>query len=329
MKAMVKDLKIGDQVQSDFLLKDIEVGKTSRGSQYLRCTLLDKSGTLPGVMWDAEGRVPTPGIYSVTGICNDYKGRPQVKMEALGPRASLTDEDFMAVSQFPVDQMWDTVCNAIIRMSNIHIRTVATHIMHEQGYEEGFKSSPAATSMHHAFVGGLLEHTSQMVETAEALFGLPFYRNSLNKDLCMFGIIFHDFCKMMEYQQTAGFKKTIQGILVPHIPLMGALIFETCNKFEVPEVVRDHMMHVVLAHHGCQEYGSPVEMAIPEAAFVHHIDNLHGDVFGWIQKIATNDQIDSVRHMQRTLVTQRFDAILKACDEATSTQPQSSPPSLP
>jgi len=318
MKTMIAEIKLGDQVQADFLLKDIDIGKTSRGSQYLRCTLVDKSGTLPGVMWDADGRIPTPGIYNVTGTCNDYKGRPQVKIDAMGPRQSTTDEDFIAVSQFPVEGMWQKICGFVDALENPHIRVVATDLMYHQGYEEGFKSSPAATSMHHAFVGGLLEHTSQMCEMANELFKLSFVAQSLNKDLCMFGLLFHDFCKMMEYQQTAGFKKTLQGILVPHIPMMGAMIFETANRHAVPEVIRDHLMHVVLAHHGKIEYGSPVDMAIPEAAFVHHIDNLHGDVYGWIQKIATNDQVEHVRHLQRTLVTTRFDAILKQCEETDS-----------
>jgi 3'-5' exoribonuclease len=141
--------------------------------------------------------------------------------------------------------------------------------------------------MHHAFQGGLLEHTLQMTECADALLKLPFFE-PLNRDLCLFGILFHDFGKIFEYHPDHGFKKTIQGVLVPHIPMMGALIFETCNKFGVPEIIRDHLVHVVLAHHMQLAWGSPVIPAVPEAAFVHYVDNLHGTVFGWLQKIEAN-----------------------------------------
>ena len=237
----------------------------------------------------------------------------------MGPRTTESDEDFIAISKYPVGQMWGVITEVLTNFESNYFGSVASDIMLNQGYTEAFQTGPAASGMHHAFVSGLLEHTSQMCQTALKLFELPFYSEALNKDLCLFGILFHDFCKIMEYHPGAGFKRTLQGILVPHIPMMGALIFETCNKFGVPEVIRDHMMHVVLAHHGQQAWGSPVDMAIPEAAFVHYLDHLHGDVFGWIQKIEAASKEETTKSLSRTLVVPRFSDILKTCEVTTAT----------
>jgi 3'-5' exoribonuclease len=316
---------MGQQIQADFLFKEVKTGVTKRNTQFARGTLSDKSGSVVFVMWDLGPSIPAVDtIYHVTGSVSEYEGKPQIKIERLAPRESTDDEDFAVTSSYSVEEMWAKVCGYIEGFESTYFRTVAFDLMHQQGFEEGFRISPAASYMHHAFVGGLLEHTSQMCETVEKLFTLPFYRDALNKDLCMFGVLFHDFGKMFEYQQSAGFKKTVQGLLVPHIPMTSQLVFETCNKFGVPEVIRDHMCHVILAHHGKLAYGSPVDMATPEAAFVHHVDNLHGDVFGWIQKIATSTHEEYIKHSDRQLITVRFSEVLRACEEREATTPTSS-----
>jgi 3'-5' exoribonuclease len=169
--------------------------------------------------------------------------------------------------------------------------------------------------MHHAFKGGLLEHTLQMLQTGETLLKLPFYAEVLNKDLCLFGLMMHDFSKIFEYSPTAGFKKTIHGVLVSHIPKTACLIELSADKFGVPDEIKDHLQHVVLAHHGCLEYGSPVDMATPEAMFVHYIDNLHGDIFGVVQKMATEVPAGAEiwKHpvTRKNLVVKRFNEVLK------------------
>ena len=299
---------------------DVVTNAAKNGRQYSRFTLSDKSGSIDAMLFESEDRVPKTGVvYTVAGRTELYQGKLQIKVREIGPRTTVGDDDFLKVSEFPVDEMWGVITRVISEMESTWIAQVASDIMLRPGYVEAFQTSPAATGMHHAFIGGLLEHTSQMCLTAEKLFELPFYAENLNKDLCLFGILFHDWAKLLEYDPGAGFKKTIQGMLVPHIPYCGAMIFESANKLGVPEVVRDHLMHVVLAHHGQVAWGSPVDMAIPEAAFVHYIDHLHGDVFGWLQKIESKPGEELIKHTGRTLLGQRFSDILRACEEQTPT----------
>lgn len=310
MKVMVKDLVAGQQIDCDFTLKDVKTGVSKRNTNYLRCNLADKTGSVVAVWWDWDGSSVPSGVVRVLGQVSEYQGSLQVVIMGILERTSTSDEDFEKVSQYPVEVMWNTIVSSVGGMRNPHVYSVAYDILFNQGFEEAFKKAPAATGMHHAFQAGLLEHTSQMVEMAETLFRLPFITQTLNKDLCLFGIIFHDFGKIFEYEHSGGFKHTTQGALVPHIPMTGAIIYETANKLQVPEIIRDHMMHVVLAHHGRMEYGSPVEMAIPEAAFVHYVDNMHGDVFGWVQKIQ-EAKTETVRHGHRYILTKRFDEVIK------------------
>ena len=309
MKTTVESLHIGSSVNSDFLLKDVSTGTTKRNTQFIKCKLADKTGSVVAVWWDWDGKALPGGVMRVEGQVSEYQGLPQIVISGLFPRETVSDEDFEKTSKYDPASMWQVISSAVDDMESAFIKDVSMDILYGQGYQDAFKRCPAATSMHHAFSAGLLEHTSQMVQLAKSALNLPFMAEALNKDLCLFGIIFHDFGKIFEYEHTGGFKHTLQGRLVPHIPMTSAIIYETCNKFSVPEVVRDHMMHVVLAHHGRMEWGSPVDMAIPEAAFVHYIDNLHGDVFGWIQKIEES-KAELAKHGSRNLLTQRFSTVL-------------------
>lgn len=286
---------------------------TNRGSLYFKCTLSDKSGEIPAVCWEYDGALLS-GVIHVVGSVTEYRGGPQVKIESVLPRISTTNEDFERVTEYNVDEMWARLCGYLYGFEDPLIRSVACDIMLAGTYEAAFKQAPAASKYHHAFQGGLLEHTVQLCDMADKLFALPFISDQLNRDLCFFGLIFHDFGKIFEYEHSAGFSHTLQGTLVPHIPMTGAIIYETCNKRDVPEVIRDHLMHVVLAHHGKLEYGSPVDMAIPEAAFVHYLDNMHGDIFGWLQKFKDTKQ-ELIYHNKRNLVTRRFSEILKEVSE--------------
>lgn len=329
-KIWAKDLTTAPtMVRIDLMVSTVRVGETKTGKNAVWLDLQDRSATLPAVKWDynpaTDGTFEQGKVYWFEGYTAEYKGKPQIKLDRASPySASMLDPTlYEKITQFSIPEMWDKIVGYVESMENDTVRSVARDILLNQGYEEAFRNGPAATGMHHAFKGGLLEHTSQMCETTDQLFGLPFYSQNLNKDLCLFGVIFHDFGKIFEYKQDSGFAKTLQGFLVPHIPMMGAIIFETCNKLEVPEIIRDHLMHIVLAHHGQVQWGSPVDMAFPEAGFVHYIDHLHGDVFGWLQRMEGSKEEVLNERGKRTLVNKRFSAILEECESSMITESSS------
>lgn len=216
---------------------------------------------------------------------DEYEGRTGGTLVSTGPCSSQPyAPDFHKASEHNPLEMWAAFQLFVKGYKHHHFSTVSSDLFDAES-QSLFQEAPAATGMHHAFKHGLLEHTLQMLQIGEKLLDFPFFKE-LNKDLCMFGLMFHDFGKIYEYSTEPGFKKRLQGLLVGHIPMVSARILESANKFGVPEPVRDHMMHVVLAHHRFKEWGSPMTFACPEAAFVHYVDNLHGDTFGMLQKRA-------------------------------------------
>lgn len=292
-----KDVVKGMSFTEEFLITNVMVRPTKAGnSKFATFKASDKTGTLDCIMFSygeldngslhiQEGRIVT-----LTGTADEYNGKPNFKVSVVSQDNHLPRSNFEKASEYDPNVMWEDFVEFFLKFEDNWFRDVAMEIfglndLKDLSAVDAFKISPAATGLHHAFRSGLLEHTLEMLEIGYTLLGMRTFKK-LNRDLCLFGLMFHDFGKIFEYSSEAGFKRTVQGVLVPHIPMTGGLILEAANKFKVPEIVRDHMMHVVLAHHRRLEWGSPVTFSCPEAAFVHYVDNMHGDVHGILQKRA-------------------------------------------
>lgn len=325
-KVYAKDLiqsEANTTFSSDFILSSVNIGKTKSGKEMIRLNIGDKTGSIASVIWETVGLpadlLKDATIVYVTGVINYYNGKVQATVSSIAPRSPYSaDSDFEKATKFSIDEMWEKMSNYAWSFSNTQIGIVARSLMLDEKRSELFKRAPAATSMHHAFVGGLLEHTTQMLDMADSLLNLPFFKD-LNRDLCMFGVMFHDFGKIYEYESSAGFKATEQGILVGHIAKTCALIEVEALTFKIDDRIRDNLQHVVLAHHGCLEYGSPVPMSTPEAVFVHHVDNLHGTVFGFLQKVENDARPGdlAVRHGYdgSKVLVKRFNDVIKEIEE--------------
>lgn len=307
------------------LLGKVKVLETKQGKKYVNFEAGDRTGTIPCVYWDYEQLVPEGraafvdgNVVQIAGSISLYKDKPQLTVTDVARATDFDMRDLEKSSKYDPSLMFGKFLKYVESFEHDYFKSVAWKIVEEFG--DQFRMKPAATGMHHAFKHGLLEHTLQMLETAETVLKLPYYAEELNKDLCMFGIMFHDFGKIFEYGDGPSFQKTVSGIKVPHIPKMGAHIYHTCKLLDIPGPVADEMMSVVLSHHRFMEWGSPCTPSSPEATFVHHIDNLHGDVFGQAQKIADDPSNDDrvkfgYGDQALTLVKKRFSTLLKEMEE--------------
>ena len=157
------------------------------------------------------------------------------------------------------------------------IRALADCYLEDQALMKRFRQAPAAMNLHHAFIGGLLEHTLQLMKIAEAT--LPLYPE-LNRDLVLMGLFLHDLGKGYELQWDRGFDYTVHGNLIGHIvfgaQMLGMKILELKHKqgVSIPSAVKHCLEHIILSHHGKKEYGAPVLPSTPEAIFVAQVDNL-------------------------------------------------------
>ena len=298
--------------------------KQANNEPFVKVKMADKTGSLEVNIWSATlddagtcmGMAPGK-VHTLSVETNEWKGKISGRLTGWSPATEHNPKDFFKASEYDPEEMWQAFEQYIEDFSSPHFKAVTKDLFDEESISL-FKAAPAATGMHHAFMHGLLEHTLQMLQIGDTLLKMPFFQKPLNKDICMFGIMFHDFGKIYEYSTNPGFKKRLQGLLVPHIPMVGGRILESANKLGVPEMVRDHMMHVVLAHHRFKAWGSPVTFAFPEAAFVHYVDNLHGDVFGMLQKregVKDETVVYGFGDDRTTLLTQSFNDIMKLTEE--------------
>lgn len=315
----VKEIQAGLEFGEDFLIEGLRVAETKHGKPYASCNLVDKTGSISARLWDYEAgmhpELKDGNIVHVLGTSEDYRGATQVRINATQPALSRDMTPFVKTTKYDIEKMWSEMVKIVGEFENGNIKSVAEEILLKDEWSKLFRYNPAAKGVHHAFVGGLLEHTLEMCLMGKKLFELSFMTKNLNKDLCMFGLIFHDFGKIFEYKPEPGAGKTAQGILVSHIPHTAAIIYHVCAVLKVSDEERDHLMHVVLAHHGQIEWGSPVVPATPEAWFVHFVDNMHSQIFRAIQVLEeAKPGDDMVKHpiIRDYYVTKRFSDLIKA-----------------
>lgn len=324
-KVWAKDVQPPMMVSEAFLISDLSIRDAKNKTKFATFKASDKTGTIDCIMFgfgmdepNNSSLVKNGEILVLSGSVSKYNDKVNFQVTNVGLAGMYPRSEFEKASEYDPEDMWNELMNHYNDFQDNWFKLVAGELLKSDDVEK-FKVSPAATGVHHAFKSGLIEHTTQMLILSKNILSLPFMHKDLNRDLCMFGIMFHDFGKIYEYSTQAGFKRTVQGVLVPHIPMVAARILEAANKHGVPEMVRDHMMHVVLAHHRRLEWGSPVTFSCPEAAFVHYIDNLHGDVFGIIQKRAEAKE-ETIKYGfgadTCNIIAKPFNMVLKEAREA-------------
>jgi 3'-5' exoribonuclease len=281
---LVRTLKEGDAFQGFLLAQEAAYKTSAKGSEYLELKLGDASGDLKAFLWDVravEGdmdAIRSDVFVRVKGAVTSYNGRLQLKLDKARFAADAEVGDFSAffpVSARPVPEMLAELDGFIGSVRDPWIRQLLSALFVEDAaLRAAFAQAPAAKSMHHAFLGGLLEHTLSTLGMADRACG---HYRSLNRDLVLVGVCLHDVGKTAElsYQRSIGY--TDAGNLLGHIAIESEWISRAVGKIPgFPEELRLQILHIVLSHHGRLEFGSPVLPKTPEALLVHYLDDLDG-----------------------------------------------------
>ncbi|NWJ40714.1 MAG: HD domain-containing protein [Geothrix sp.] len=280
----IRSLKEGDSFQGFLLAQEAAYKVSTKGSEYLELKLADASGDLKAFLWDVraiEGdmeAIRADAFLRVKGTVTSYNGRLQMKLDKARFAADAEVGDFSAffpVSARPVPEMLAELDGVIASVRDPWIRQLLTALFVEDGdLRAAFALAPAAKSMHHAYLGGLLEHTLSILGMAER--ACAHYR-ALNRDLVVAGVFLHDVGKTAELSYQRSFGYTDAGNLLGHIALEADWISRAVGKIPgFPEELRMQILHIVLSHHGRLEFGSPVLPKTPEALLVHYLDDLDG-----------------------------------------------------
>lgn len=294
----VNELQAGDFLEDQvFLITQKDLRTTSNGSLYIHCVVADRGGQMLGRMWQATEsmyqQIPEGGFLRFKGRVENYKGSLQFIIDAMMPvnPDSVDLAEFIPATKEDVGEMFNRVKEILRQIKNRPLLALIKQFITDSDLMERFKKSPAAVQMHHAYMGGLLEHTRNVLELA--LLVIPRYP-ALSLDLVLAGIFLHDIGKTSELKCETNFVYTNQGQLVGHIVQAAIWIDQKARAVEqetgepFPEDVRTALQHIVLAHHGSYEFGSPRLPAMPEAVAVHHLDNLDAKINMYMNKIESD-----------------------------------------
>ncbi|MBI1338448.1 MAG: HD domain-containing protein [Phycisphaera sp.] len=281
-RKLIKDFEPNQFVDGAYAIFNAQLGQTKTGKPFLKCLLGDKSGRTPGRMWSISEELfkslPTDGFVWIEGQTQPYQGEMQVIVQNIQPyeptQADLAE--LLPCTKFDIDEMFADLSAALYTLKHPAIKALVDCYLFDDALMDRFKHAPAAMSLHHAFLGGLLEHTLQLIRLAEAV--LPLYP-LVNRDLVMTGLFLHDMAKCAELTWETGFGYSDDGQLVGHVARGVVWLHDKARASAekgtvIPEPILRCLTHIILSHHGVPEFGALKIPSTPEAIAVSHIDNL-------------------------------------------------------
>jgi len=215
----VKDLEAGEEIMGlSFALNTYENKTAANGSQYLNLALSDKTGEINAKIWEDNlnkcDKASVGDIVAIDGTVSAYKGSLQITIKSMQKLEVDKNDlsDFLPTSKADIDKLFKNIEKTIISFDNQYIKKLLSNIFKDKDFQQKFKQAPAAEKIHHAYLGGLVEHLSEMLGLAEKLCEL--YPN-INKDLLIAGVLLHDTGKMDELTMTTCVQRTTAGYLLP------------------------------------------------------------------------------------------------------------------
>ena len=275
----IETLREGERVNEIYLCKNKQSALTKAGKHYEALILQDKTGTLDTKIWE-PGSVGIDDFdrfdyINVVGDITSFQGALQLNVKRVrkATEGEYEPKEYLPVSEYNVDEMYEQLLGYIKQMENPYLKKLAgSFFIEDADFAKRFKFHSAAKSVHHGFVGGLLEHTLSVTKLS-AYFADNY--KILNKDLLVCAAMFHDIGKLEELSTFPENDYTDEGQLLGHIMIGAMEIAERIKTIDgFPVKLAHEMEHCILAHHGELEYGSPKKPALPEAVALSYADNI-------------------------------------------------------
>jgi 3'-5' exoribonuclease len=274
----VADLQPDQAVTTFLLVQSKEIRFKRSGEPYLSLRLSDRSGQLEAKMWDGVADVASSferdDVIKVQGIVQLYRDRLQMTVQKLRPAQQDEIEigDYLPQTARDIEEMFGVVRAAVDGMQNAHLRQLLQSFLDDPETAAKFKRAPAAKTLHHAFIGGLLEHVVSLLNLARLIAGNYAF---IDLELLQTGVILHDMGKIEELSYERAFGYTNEGQLLGHIIIVLRMIDQKCRQIpDFPPRWKMLVEHMVLSHHGKYEFGSPKLPMFPEALMLNYIDDL-------------------------------------------------------
>ena len=274
----VQDMVPGDKVEGFYLLKEAYQKVSSNGKPFLSAVIADKTGTIDVKVWDYSGPVGVQEdigkVVKIRGDVSEFKGSPQLSLSNVRmalPEDNCDTSRLVAVAPIDRDETLEKVRALIASLEDSDYRQVAQRML--ETHLEAFRSIPAAKSVHHSFLSGLLMHTANMLQLADFLAGL--YPQVIDRSLLLTGTLLHDFAKEIEFQfSDLGIVTdySLKGQLLGHLVMGAQEVSNVCTELGTPEEKNLLLQHMILSHHGEPEFGAAVRPEFAEAELLSYID---------------------------------------------------------
>ena len=265
-------------ITSNFVVVAKQIKPKKTGEPYLALTLGDRSGQLDAKMWDNVEEVlnifEQDDFLKVKGLVNKYKNRFQLtihKLRKLGD-SEIEFADYLPKTTRDIDELWQMLTDFVRSFQNPHLRALVEAFMSDPEIAAAYRNAPAAKTLHHAYIGGLLDHVLSLFRSCDLV-----SRNypQVNRDLLLTGAFLHDIGKIHELTYNRSFSYTTRGQLLGHmvieLEMMQAKIALVPG---FPDELKTLLEHLIISHHGEYEFGSPKLPMFPEALLLHYMDDL-------------------------------------------------------
>lgn len=274
----LKDYKEGDAIQEVFLCKDKKTLETKAGKTYQSLILQDKTKAVDAKVWDPNSpaieEYESGDYISVVGEMTMFNSNQQAKITRLRKvdKEEVNVSDYMPSTKADKEKMWEELISLKDSVENVALKKLLDTFLNDEEIASEFKEHSAAKKMHHAFVGGLLEHTLAVTKACDSI---SKQYEMINRDLLITGGILHDIGKIKEISNFPENDYTDSGQLLGHIIIGVQMIHDAVKDIpEFNQTLEHEVCHMILAHHGEYEYGSPKKPAIIEALALNLADNM-------------------------------------------------------
>lgn len=288
----INELREGEMVSEVYLCKAKLDLKTKAGKSYYSLTLQDKTGTVDAKIWELNNGIShfeAMDYIRVDAQVTTFNNALQlnVKRVRVADEGEYDPSDYMPCSEKNTDDMYKQLLAMIDSIKNVHLKgLLGKFFIEDDDFKAVFKKHSAAKSIHHGFIGGLLEHTLSVAGLCDYIAGqYPI----LNRDLLVSAALFHDIGKVREISQFPENDYTDEGQLLGHIVMGVMMIGDKIKEMPAfPETLANELKHCILSHHGELEFGSPKKPALIEAVALAHADNLDAKIEAFKELLASN-----------------------------------------
>jgi len=279
----VRELAAGQRVATVLSIIAKELRTARDGTPYLRYILADRTGRIPAVLFEPDSdalAIPAGAVVAACGVVTTYRGKKRMRLDSVSP-GEADAGDLIATSPTDIAEARSSLRRLVESITTAELRRVLRAVFGDKEFLARFLASPGASEHHHAYVGGLAEHTVSVARVCEALTDLY---PQVDRDLLITAALLHDIGKVdeLEFDNTIG--QTMEGRLVGHVVLGERRLRMSLDRKDVRVSTRTLALlsHAVLSHHGELEWGAPKRPSTLEALLLHHADNLDAKTAGFI-----------------------------------------------